>query len=75
MNGDTAVNEYMAALRNQLPVVQAPEPVVVAAPRATHGEGTPGTLIGAYVVCGVAGILVIALLCVIYGRRAAPDPT
>lgn len=75
METNTAVNEYMAALQNQLPVVQAPEPVVVAAPRTVRGEGTPGTLIGAYVVCGVAGILVIALLCVVYGRRSGLDPT
>ena len=73
MQADTAVNEYMAALRSQIPVIQAPEPVVVA-PLVRRTDGTPGTLIGAYVVCGVAGILVIALLCGVYGRRSAPDP-
>lgn len=72
MQADTAVNEYMAALRSQLPFSQAPEPVVVA-PLVRRADGTPGTLIGAYAVCGVAGILVIALLCVVYGRRSATD--
>lgn len=71
MQADTAANEYMFALRNQLPSLQVPEAVVVAAPPVRSDSSTPGELVGAYVVCGVAGILVIALLCVVYGRRSA----
>jgi hypothetical protein len=69
MEPQTAVNEYMSALRNQLPTLQVPEAMIVA---PTRSDATPGTLIGTYVVCGVAGILVIALLCVVYGRRSIP---
>jgi len=77
---DPSVQEYLSSLKSRLQTIRA-EPTelvqtcggaivgVVPAGGASSTTATPGPLIGAYLVCGVAGVLVLVLVLVLSWRR------
>jgi hypothetical protein len=74
---DPSVQEYLSSLKSRLQTIRT-EPgelvqtcggVVPAAGGASTTSATSGPLIGAYLVCGVAGVLVLVLVLVLSWRR------
>ena len=81
MSMDPSVQEYLSSLKSRLQTIRA-EPaelvqtcggaivgVVPAGGASSSTTATPGPLIGAYLVCGVAGVLVLVLVLVLSWRR------